>query len=50
MAAPKRTVTVLNGLISLAPTGWTSRVPRMPTGTSGAPVAITRRATPVWPR
>ena len=37
------------GGAALAPGGWMSRVPMMPTGTSGAPVRSASRAGPVWP-
>src|SRR5690606_18805581 len=46
---PKRMMQAANGRGTRAPGGWMSRVPMMPTGTSGAPVRSASRAAPVWP-
>jgi hypothetical protein len=47
--APKLMTTGRNGVGNWASGGMTSRAPRMPTGTMGAPVRRARRAGPVWP-
>ncbi len=50
IGGPMRMVTVLNGRIILAPTGWALSVPTKPMGMTGAPVRAASMATPVWPR